>query len=145
MKLKHQLWILFAITLVTLDQFLKQWFSINFPSKVQLNLVGAGSLPWLSHEKPIWLIVTGAILISIAGYIHMSSKLNSNQRLAWTLILSGGISNWLDRLIYGGVRDIWLIYGTNLKNNLADYALTLGVIWLMIQLLTQTTDSKPKI
>jgi lipoprotein signal peptidase len=143
MSFKFGRWILTTSLVVGLDQLFKFWFSIYNSMAVQLNPVGAGSFLWLSTNRLVWLSLTGVILIGMVVYLQRSAELTKKTWLAWALIWGGGASNWLDRLIWGGVKDIWPILGTNLKNNLADYALTVGVIWLMIDsLLAMTSKSR---
>lgn len=140
MKLRLLFWVLFVGFLVTFDQILKFFSGADY----QLNLVGAGSFVFFRTNKIFWLILTGVILFGLAIYILKSSQLTKKTWLAWALVWGGGLANWLDRLIYGGVRDIWPIYGTNLKNNFADYALTFGIIWLMIDELRKSTQKPEK-
>lgn len=49
-----------------------------------------------------------------------------------SLFLGGALSNIADRLWLGGVRDWLVIPGTRLYNNLADYAIAVAVIWLIL-------------
>lgn len=48
------------------------------------------------------------------------------------------VSNILDRLIFGGVRDIWIIPGTNIVNNLADWGIASITIYWMYNLAKRT-------
>jgi len=132
-------WLGLAIWLVVIDQGLKTFLGKN----LQLNSLGAFSFSWGANSKLVWLILPATTLLIMWLYLIKSTQLAKTSWPAWSLIWGGGLSNWLDRVIYGGVRDIWPIYATNLKNNLADYALTFGIIWLMIDWLWKSTQ-KPK-
>lgn len=54
-----------------------------------------------------------------------------SQRCGVALLLGGGCANLVDRLLSGGVRD-WLSLGVfQIQNNLADWAIALGItIWM---------------
>lgn len=54
------------------------------------------------------------------------------------LILAGGISNLIDRIIYGGVVDYFDIKIIPIFN-IADILISIGVIWLVILILVQST------
>ncbi|OGJ21360.1 MAG: hypothetical protein A3J60_02575 [Candidatus Pacebacteria bacterium RIFCSPHIGHO2_02_FULL_46_9] len=51
--------------------------------------------------------------------------------VATGLFFGGAISNVLDRLLYGGVRDWLVLPGTGLHNNVADWAIFFGLAWLL--------------
>jgi len=66
----------------------------------------------------------------------------SKQVLCYSLILAGGLSNLIDRIVWGGVRDWLPIPLTPLHNNLADWLIVIsciGLVWLMIM---QSRSSK---
>jgi lipoprotein signal peptidase len=50
---------------------------------------------------------------------------------AYGALLGGGFSNLLDRWLYSGVRDIWVLPGLSLTNNAADWAIFLAAIFLI--------------
>lgn len=47
-------------------------------------------------------------------------------------ILLGGVSNLVDRLLFGYVRDYWPLPMLNIYNNLNDWLITIGVIVFII-------------
>lgn len=47
------------------------------------------------------------------------------------LLFGGGVSNIIDRVFFGGVRDWLSIPGMNLKNNLADWAIFVAIIGIL--------------
>lgn len=145
MTLKILRWLVVVSLVVGLDQLVKLWFSLYSRSQIQLNFLGAGSLNLFGESNTPWIILAGVVLISILIYLVKSNELDSKNWFGWALIWGGGMSNWLDRLTLGGVRDFWPILGTDLKNNLADYALTFGLIWLMINSLLELTKKPGKI
>ena len=55
-------------------------------------------------------------------------------RLAFALILGGAVGNWIDRLRFGSVIDfldfrVWPVF------NIADSAITIGVVWYLLILM----------
>jgi lipoprotein signal peptidase len=54
-------------------------------------------------------------------------------RMMMVLILSGGFSNWLDRLLYGGVRDVIYYPVFDFYGNMADIYLTIGACVILYQ------------
>jgi len=73
----------------------------------------------------MWLI-TG-----LAGLIFW--KFWPQHPVAATLILAGAISNLIDRIVWGGVIDWLSVPIFNLKNNLADWAIFVGLSWLILK------------
>lgn len=137
MTLKQIRWIFLAGIAVGLDQLVKFWFSVYLPSHIQHNYLGVAGLTWFGSNKFTWLVLTGTVLLTVTLHAWKKTELSRETWWGWALIWGGGLSNWLDRLILGGVRDFWPIWGTDLKNNLADYFLTVGIVWLMINSLLE--------
>jgi signal peptidase II len=74
-----------------------------------------------------WMIIIGSVIFQ---FIKQSSF---GVRLPLMLILSGGISNLIDRLVHGCVVDFidlkfWPVF------NLADLYITLGIIFIFVDL-----------
>ena len=55
-------------------------------------------------------------------------------KLAWALVLAGGASNIIERIIMGSVRDFIYIHWRNLTGiyNLADFYIIVGVLVLLV-------------
>jgi len=73
----------------------------------------------------------GLILIVVLFYIWSQEW----RAWGWAFIILGGILNFGERLLTGGVRDYWLIPGTSIYNNINDYLIALGVGELIIYFL----------
>lgn len=58
------------------------------------------------------------------------------------LLFGGGLANIVDRIIFGGVRDWLPIPGFALKNNIADWAISLSLISLILLELYQQLVQK---
>ncbi|MDA1079608.1 MAG: signal peptidase II [bacterium] len=54
-----------------------------------------------------------------------------HSRIATGLFFGGALSNVLDRVFFGGVRDWLVVPVLGIQNNLADWAIFLGIAWLV--------------
>ena len=80
-----------------------------------------------------WLIVTiGLIIVAITAYLVLV-KLKPLEKVAFSLILLGAISNLIDRLQYGYVIDYFDLKWFTIFN-LADILITVGTIFLIFSL-----------
>ncbi len=82
-------------------------------------------------------IIISIVLISGLFYLTMKSKPSllddrTIPRAPIILIICGGLSNLFDRILYGGVIDIFHIGSFSL--NLADLMIVAGLIWLIFSL-----------
>lgn len=89
--------------------------------------------PWL---KPLLLnALPGLLLIGLLVFIFRERKLNGWQTVALALIVGGGLSNIIDRLIYGHVVDMLHIQLTDKLQtgifNVADMAIMAGMFIML--------------
>lgn len=97
-------------------------------------------------EGKSWLFFLIAILASCCLIYFICSKKwlsGKLERISLGLILGGTISNAIDRLIFGGVRDfIYLKFIDFAIFNIADFAITVGAILFCISIifLRKSTD-----
>lgn len=81
------------------------------------------------------MIVSFIIIIGIILYISKNKPSNKIDKISYSLILGGAIGNFIDRIIYGYVRDFIEIdiFGWDYPIfNLADVFVVVGVILLVI-------------
>lgn len=123
---------LFLLILLT-DQFSKRLILYLFPKLISVNTGMAWGL--FTGRNEWWLGLSFFLLVGLLPLVH---KIRERRWIA-ALILSGGVSNFIDRLVYGGVRD-WLRVGWLPAFNLADLAITLGVIFLGASFLRSDGD-----
>lgn len=121
MKNYFQFLALFLL-LILIDQLFKFVFQIN--STCNKNIGWGIAIPPAIFYF-LWIIIFPALL-----YFFLKSK-KSAEKIAFIFILSGAISNIVDRLIYGCVIDfidlkLWPTF------NLADIYITMGIISLII-------------
>ena len=92
----------------------------------------------MSEQARFWLFVVlvGAFLLGLLCYLLLNTKLNLPSLIALSLIFSGGISNFHDRVFnHGAVIDFLNIGVGSLRTgvfNVADIAIMIGVFMLII-------------
>jgi lipoprotein signal peptidase len=113
---------------LTLDQVTK-FFS---PTTV-LNQDISFSWPLLSQTKNVQAILLAVLLIGMAVFArwHLRSQPNFFTRVSYSVLLGAAFSNWLDRMICSGVRDIWEVPFLGLRNNLADWLIVFSVVTII--------------
>lgn len=109
-------------------------FNLTFATNTGAFLsLGENLGPWL---KPILLNALPALLlIGLLVFIFRERKLNGWQTVALALIVGGGLSNIIDRLIYGHVVDMLHIQLTDKLQtgifNVADMAIMAGMFIML--------------
>ena len=81
------------------------------------------------------MVISFMIIIGIILYIRKNKPSNKIEKISYSLILGGAIGNFIDRIIYGYVRDFIEIdiFGWDYPIfNLADVFVVVGVILLVI-------------
>lgn len=136
--------LLFAVFLALIDRILKIFALVVWSHQevviwpniakfsFQLNPNLSFSLP-LGNSAAMVII---AIIILILAIFTIKSLKSADYQLAapLTIILVCAISNWVDRAIYGGVIDYFYLKFFTIFN-LADSAITLSIIYLLLILL----------
>jgi lipoprotein signal peptidase len=142
---KQQMWLVVGLTLglgvLGLDQGIK-----NLAHDTVINEGPALSVPvYKSLLTPLFspaelmLFLTGGVIVLVAGLGWWHIRRHTHQRLSicffisYGLLLGAAISNWWDRLIFGGVRDVWRLdrvwwIPQGLTNNLADYVIVASLL-----------------
>lgn len=109
--------------------------------------ISYGLLPQDSLLGRLLLIGFSAVAV-IALFLWMSNSASRLVAVSLGLIIGGAIGNLIDRLVYGAVADFfsfhfagfyWYIF------NIADVAITMGVIGLIIDWLRQSHTKVPKV
>ena len=70
------------------------------------------------------------LVLAIAGY----HSIGRHFPIGWGVLIGSAASNLVDRVVFGGVRDWLSVPFLNLNNNLADWGITLSLIWISVQL-----------
>ena len=109
------------LTIGILIELLIHWW-ICKTSIVVKNYGVSFSVDWVNA------LLLNAIFILIVGWFYFKEK-----SYFLVLILVGGLTNVVDRLVFGYVRDYWNFVGI-LTNNLNDWLIGIGVLLFLIEM-----------
>ena len=96
------------------------------------------------NEYRFWIftILVSVMLLSLLFYYFLSKSLSTLSYLSLALVISGGFSNLIDRIVHKGVVIDFLNFGIgNLRTgilNIADMAITFGVFLLVYSFLVKS-------
>ncbi|CEG22408.1 Lipoprotein signal peptidase [Planococcus massiliensis] len=150
-----------ALLIVAADQWTK-WLVLKQMELGERIPVMEPYLAWLSHrnrgaawgmlEGKMWLfaIITIAVIIGILYYFHKHAKGQPLFQLSLMIILGGAVGNFIDRMFRGEVVDFVdvLIPVINYDFpifNVADAALTVGVVLMIIFVIYDEKQEKKKV
>lgn len=143
-KLDNTLALFFLIPLL-LDRYTKYlvtsniWYSQEICSFFNIYITHNRGIAWsiadqMESAHVSWLtVIIACILVYFAWYLKSVSHHRSMTK-ACLLIISGGFSNFFDRLCYGSVIDFLQFHWGSWYFpvfNIADASITLGGIWLL--------------
>ncbi len=99
----------------------------------------------LLSGKQAFLSVVSAIAIGVMIYYVVTKNLDKLTKISLALMIGGAAGNLIDRMFYAYVRDFldFIIFGYDFPIfNIADSALTIGVVLLFVA--TMKEDKKEK-
>ncbi|HKE95935.1 MAG TPA: signal peptidase II [Povalibacter sp.] len=125
-----------------------------FGDTVRLQLTGnSGAFLSLGDSLPegwrrgILSIGVGGILFGLLAYLLRKKPLDARTVLPLSLVIGGGISNLIDRVLYDGYVVDFINVGIGpLRTgifNIADVAISTGVVWLLLGELRGKPDKQP--
>lgn len=122
---RYKRYFLIAFLLVVLLDFsLKSWATtlgwVSVNSGISLALLSF--LP-PGILAPVLTLVSGAVMWWL---VHQQVP-----AVPVGLLIGGAAANILDRILYGGVRDWLPVPGLPLENNLADWCIFIGIVWIV--------------
>lgn len=79
-------------------------------------------------QSPLWIVH----LVLFVGLFLFFWRESASHPIPYGLILGGSISNIVDRILFGGVKD-WIHLPYGMTNNIADWAIFFGVCILIVQ------------
>lgn len=141
-------YLLFIVSLVGLDQFVKYWVSANIALGTSHGFIpGLMNLTNLHNDGAAWSILEGQqwffYLITLAAvvvlaYLMRQWHTNRWKMIALSLIMAGALGNFIDRVHQHYVVDMFELLPINFPVfNVADSCLTVGVIALIIIILKE--------
>ena len=131
-----------AAVLVGVDQLIKRWATVVLLPKTAMTLIpGVLELRYflndgmafsmLAGKQKLLIAVTSLMLLGVL-WMLFARKLTPLERVAWTLVLGGGIGNLIDRIATGVVVDYINVLFMNFAIfNFADICVCVGVGLLM--------------
>ncbi|MBQ0139790.1 MAG: signal peptidase II [Kurthia sp.] len=111
-----------------------------------------GGAAWGMLQGQFWLfaVITVVVIVGIIFYYHKEAKGQPLFQASLMMLLGGAIGNFIDRLFRGEVVDFVSVLIPVINYdfpifNVADAALTLGVIMLVIYILFDMQKEKKKV
>lgn len=137
-KARYYILAFLFISSVTIDQLFKFWATNQ--GIVQYN--SGISMSWLPGSNQFTLgLILSLFLVAVAWWWQKIWL----EHPGWSgLFFGGACSNIVDRFLYAGVRDWMILPGLNLKNNLADWFVCIGLALILAQVLDQKKSLKPE-
>ncbi|HUU12794.1 MAG TPA: signal peptidase II, partial [Terriglobia bacterium] len=108
---------------------------------VAFGLFSDAPAPW---KTAVLIVVSVVLLVAVAGIVVRSRHLHWESGVGLAMILGGALSNLLDRIRTGRVVDFVDVYFRSYHwptFNLADSAIVVGAIFLILQLIFFESDS----
>ena len=139
-----------AAVLVVLDQLIKHWATAALlpvgsmevlPGIVELRycLNDGMAFSMLAGKQGLLIGVTSVMLVAVLVMLFVR-KMPLAERIAWTLVLGGGVGNLIDRVLNGVVVDyINVLFMHFAIFNFADICVCVGVGLPMLVLLLDST------
>ena len=138
-----------VLLLIALDQLVKSYivqqiplgevrsWIPNFVSLTYLQNRGA-AFSILQDQQFLFAIITLVVIVGAIWYLHKHMEDSLWMVLGLTLIIAGGLGNFIDRISPGFVVDMFHVDFINFAIfNVADSYLTVGVIILLIAMLKE--------
>lgn len=137
-----------ALSIIALDQLTKYLIKVNLAFNETIDIIqGIFSVTYrtntgigfgLLQGLNIPLMVVSSIIILLMGYFYYKlDKKETLMRFPLGLIISGALSNLVDRIIQGSVTDFIYVHGWP-AFNVADSAISIGAVMLIIMHIRKT-------
>lgn len=138
--------VLAAALLVGVDQLIKRWATAVLLPKTAMTLIpgvlelryflnNGMAFSMLAGKQKLLIVVTSLMLLAVL-WMLFTRKMSPLERVAWTLVLGGGVGNLIDRIATGVVVDYINVLFVNFAIfNFADICVCVGVGLLMVWVL----------
>ena len=148
------IYVLISLAVIAVDQLAKWWIVQNVAfGETIFSGNGIVSITHIRNEGAAWSILEGQmwffyvitiITVGVVGYFLW--KLHRDSRwlaVGLSLILGGALGNFIDRLYYKNVVDMIQLDFINFPIfNIADMALSIGVVCVLIYIIKDEKKSK---
>lgn len=144
---------LVALLMVLIDQIIKKWTTSSLQlHESRIGIDGLFDFYYIRNEGAGWgilqgrmwffYVVTFVIIVYLIYLIYKHRQGSLFLKCTYGLLLGGAIGNLIDRIINGYVIDMFRLTFMNFPIfNVADMALSIGVVLLIIQvLMTEDTE-----
>jgi signal peptidase II len=123
--MRHSAWTYLTASaiLISFDQGLKYYLQES--TRAFMNEKGSFLFP----VSPGLIIIASIVIISVLSHLLFKKTTPRSMTLGLTFIISGGVGNLIDRIIYGYVQDIIAI--ASARFNLADMYIVMGAVFLL--------------
>ncbi len=155
--LKNLIWVAIIAVSILLDRVVKLWAVNSLKPIGDIPVInGVFHLTYATNTGGAWSILSGRItffiiitVIALAAGIYFLFFFKKYDRILYytsiSLIIGGAVGNFIDRLMYGEVVDMFYIKLINFPVfNVADMILVAGTICLSWFILFQTGDGEKK-
>jgi signal peptidase II len=135
---------LVTIVVVAIDQLAKAVVRAQIAPGEDVRVIGTNTLHLVNARNSgiaggllaghSTALIVAVSAVALVGLLAVATRLAPRGGLAWLpvgMVLGGGLSNLLDRLTSGAVTD-WIVRGHSGPMNLADQAITLGIVILLV-------------
>ena len=146
---KRRIVAVLILLLIALDQLVKSYIVQQIPlGEVRTWIPKLVSLTYLQNrgaafsmlqdQQWFFAIITLVVMVGAIWYLHKHMEDSIWMVIGLTLIIAGGLGNFIDRLSQGFVVDMFHLDFINFAIfNVADSYLTVGVIILLISMLKE--------
>jgi len=152
------IWLWLSALVIVIDQITKRIVDTTMQLYQSIELIPYFQLTYMRNQGAAFSFLSGAggwqrwffIGLAVIASVFICfwlKKLNRNQRweaIAWSLVLGGALGNLIDRILYGYVIDFLDVYVGDWHwpaFNVADSAITVGVVMLLIDSFKPQTRS----
>ena len=137
---------LIAVALIVIDQLVKAWVVANIPLNGTQDLIphvislthiqNTGAAYSILEGKQWFFYIVTIIALGVVVALWKDSQKSWLYRLGLVLIFAGTIGNFIDRVRFQSVTDMFQLDFINFAIfNVADMALTFGVLFVLVYVL----------
>ncbi len=137
--------VVIAAAVVAFDLFVKSLAAEKLPGSLHVGFVG-----YYFNERglfglaplPVTIFISLGLLV-VFSWLFLNTK-SFAEKTAVTLIVAGGLSNFIERITKGGTTDIFIV-GKLGAFNVADVVIVIGIMLVTIRQLRVTRTKRPSV